>query len=41
MSAQGIEDEIVNTHIDEQRAANEGVSTDNSQALALIIRLDV
>ena len=41
LSAQGIRDEILNTHFSEQKEANGGVSTDNSEAIALTNSLDV
>ena len=37
MSAQGIKDEILDTNLNEHRAANGGVSNDSSQALTLTI----
>ena len=41
VGAQGIRDEILNTHFSVQKAANGGVLTDSSQALALTEWLDV
>ena len=41
VSAYGIRDEILNTHLNKQREANGGVSTDSSQALALTVLFDV
>ena len=41
MSSQVITDEILNTHFNEHKAANGGVSTDSSQALALTVWFDV
>ena len=41
MGAQGIRDEILNTHFNEQKVANGGVSTNSSQELALTEWFDV